>query len=112
MNEHDKKLNDRILSLITEKNETGYSLEKNSVITNGTVTITHWKNYRQKPSIEAIVKLAKYFNVSSDYLLGLPLSPIQKLYDKMNNAQKEEMQIFARALLGIKASSEEDEDVG
>ena len=31
--------------------------------------ISEWKNKRLKPSIEHIIKIADYFNVSTDYLL-------------------------------------------
>ena len=33
--------------------------------------VAHWENELRAPSAEAIVLLAKYFNVSADYLLGL-----------------------------------------
>ena len=32
-------------------------------------TIQSWKNGKAKPSVEAIKKIAEYFNVSTDYLL-------------------------------------------
>ncbi len=38
------------------------------------VTISAYSNYEQgirEPSIEIIIKLCKYFDVSADYLLGL-----------------------------------------
>lgn len=31
---------------------------------------TQWKKGQQKPSVEKIAKIAEYFNVSTDYLLG------------------------------------------
>jgi len=36
----------------------------------GSSTISAWKKGLQKPSAEAIIKLADYFNVTTDYLLG------------------------------------------
>lgn len=33
--------------------------------------IAYWENEQRIPNAEAIVMLAKFFNVSSDYLLGL-----------------------------------------
>ena len=33
--------------------------------------IVHWENNRRVPGADAIVTLAKFFNVSADYLLGL-----------------------------------------
>lgn len=34
-------------------------------------TITFWENDLRVPSAEAVVIIAKYFGVTSDYLLGL-----------------------------------------
>ena len=32
--------------------------------------ITEWKKGKAKPSVDALIKIANYFNVSIDYLLG------------------------------------------
>lgn len=34
-------------------------------------SISYWENGKQEPSASAIVKLASYFEVPTDYLLGL-----------------------------------------
>ena len=34
-------------------------------------SVSNWENDNIQPSIEMLVKLAKFFSVSSDYLLGL-----------------------------------------
>ena len=34
-------------------------------------SISYWETGKQEPCAEAIFKLAQYFDVSSDYLLGL-----------------------------------------
>ena len=34
-------------------------------------TICQWETSKQEPSLEDIVKLSKYFNVSTDFLLDL-----------------------------------------
>lgn len=34
-------------------------------------TICQWETSKQEPSLEDIVKLSKYFNVSADFLLDL-----------------------------------------
>lgn len=40
-------------------------------------SITSWENGKRMPDIEMIVKLADYFNVSTDYLLGrVPLDVV------------------------------------
>lgn len=33
--------------------------------------VSNWENDNILPSIEMLIKLAKYFNVSTDYLLGI-----------------------------------------
>lgn len=34
-------------------------------------SISYWETAKQEPTAEAIFKLAQYFNVSADYILGL-----------------------------------------
>lgn len=34
-------------------------------------SISYWETEKQEPTASALFKLAEYFNVSSDYLLGL-----------------------------------------
>lgn len=38
-------------------------------------TVSNWENDNIQPSIEMLVRLAKLFNVSTDYLLGLDSIP-------------------------------------
>lgn len=59
----------RIFMLMEERNVTAAQVTKEAGLTSG--LLTQWKQRKQKPSTEAIVKLATYFNVSVDYLLGL-----------------------------------------
>lgn len=33
--------------------------------------VSNWENDNILPSIEMLIKIAKYFNVSTDYLLGI-----------------------------------------
>ena len=51
-----------------ERNITAKQLSNDTGISTG--NISDWKNGRSKPSIEKIYKLATYFDVSVDYLLG------------------------------------------
>lgn len=37
----------------------------------GSGTLTKWKEGHTSPNSEALIKIAKYFNCSTDYLLGL-----------------------------------------
>lgn len=38
-------------------------------------TVSNWENDNIQPSIEMLIRLAKLFNVSTDYLLGLDQIP-------------------------------------
>lgn len=38
-------------------------------------TVSNWENENIQPSIEMLVRLAKLFNVTTDYLLGLDSIP-------------------------------------
>ena len=64
---------EKIFDLMKERNITAYRLSKDCGILE--TTIGQWKSKRQTPSTQAIVKLAIYFNVSADYLLGLTNDP-------------------------------------
>ena len=55
---------DRILNLMETNNITAAQLTREISLTNGLVT--QWKQGKQKPSIEALNKISKYFNVSLD----------------------------------------------
>lgn len=59
---------ERILDLIQSNNITAAKLTQEANLTNG--LITQWKKGLQKPSTDALVKIADYFGVSLDYLLG------------------------------------------
>lgn len=52
------------------RNEKGESLEKLSQYLNVTIqTISNYENEKRDMSPDTIIKLAEYFNVSTDYLL-------------------------------------------
>lgn len=60
---------DRVLQLIEEKN-----ISKNKLLTDLELSknsFVNWLDRGNTPSGDVIVKIAKYFNVSVDYLLGL-----------------------------------------
>ncbi|MCL2343500.1 MAG: helix-turn-helix domain-containing protein [Firmicutes bacterium] len=59
---------ERFVSLLQERKVSSYKLTKDTGLPNG--TISKWRNGIQYPSIESLVRLADYFNVSTDYLLG------------------------------------------
>lgn len=65
--------------------------------------ISDWKSGRSSPSIEVLPKIAEFFNVSSDYLLGLDDVPnrstqlsvdkrrLLEMYDKLTDMEKGEI---------------------
>lgn len=62
-------LGERLKMLRTEKNIGQNLLAKELELSNA--SISYWETGKQEPTAQAIFKLAKYFNVSADYLLGL-----------------------------------------
>ena len=67
-------INEKIFKLIRDKGITQYRLSKDIGVSDG--HISDWKIGRSSPTSERLVKLAKYFDVSTDYLLGLTDNPI------------------------------------
>lgn len=59
---------EKILTLLQSVGKSEFSLEKEIGLAQG--SIKHWRTAKSKPSTDAIVKIAKYFNISADYLLG------------------------------------------
>ncbi len=59
---------ENILKLLQSVGKSEFSLEKEIGIAQG--SIKHWRTAKSKPSTDAVIKIAKYFNVSADYLLG------------------------------------------
>ena len=103
----------RLNQLINERNITSYKVSKETGISQG--TFSQWKNNHKKPQKDLINKIAKYFNVSVDYLLGKtdeqnisnveiekditlkepkeeykiePTAEIYNIYDKLNDTNK------------------------
>lgn len=64
-----KILAERITELLEENNITMYRMAKDFKCSKA--TITNWCYGLNQPKASDIVKMAKYFNVTSDYLLGL-----------------------------------------
>lgn len=59
-----------------ERGISAAELTRGAGITRGLTT--QWKQRKQNPSSEAITKIASYFNVSTDYLLGKTDNPYTK----------------------------------
>ena len=60
---------DRILELIKTNGITEYRVMKDCSLQAN--SFTYWKNGRAIPSLDALKKIALYFNVSLDYLVGI-----------------------------------------
>ena len=58
----------KTLLLIEQNNINASKLSKEIGISSG--LISQWKKGLQKPSLDVVVKIADYFNISVDYLLG------------------------------------------
>ncbi len=70
MGNFDKKaLGERLRILRNEKNIGQNYLAEQLGMSNA--SISYWETGKQEPSAEAIFKLARYFDVTADYLLGL-----------------------------------------
>ncbi|MCL2556780.1 MAG: helix-turn-helix domain-containing protein [Firmicutes bacterium] len=67
-------LKERVFLLIANSGKSDNSLTREIGLNN--TAIADWRRKTNaNPSAEAIIKIAKYFNVSTDYLLGLTDNP-------------------------------------
>lgn len=60
---------ERILQLMDEQGIKGNKLTSELGLSSS--AISEWKKGKGKPSTDAVVKIAKYFHVSTDYILGV-----------------------------------------
>ena len=60
---------ERLKFLRLEKNIGQNLLAKELGVSNA--SISYWENAKQEPSVAVLYKLAVYFDVTADYLLGL-----------------------------------------
>ena len=60
---------ERIKLLRTERNIGQNELAEKLELSNA--SISYWENAKQEPSIRALYKMATFFDVSADYLLGI-----------------------------------------
>lgn len=61
---------DNLSKIIEERNESFYSLAKNTMISQS--AFYSWKNRNVTPTIDKVAAICEYLNVSADKLLGLP----------------------------------------
>ena len=67
---------ERFNQLLDEHNTTAYRVSKETGISERLVG--QWKVGRMKPNLDNLVKLADYFGVSLDYLVGRSDDPAMK----------------------------------
>lgn len=72
-------LNEQIKNLRTARGISQVQLAKHLGVTKQ--SISNWENDNIQPSIEMLIKLAEFFKVSTDYMLGLDK---KKLLDVTN----------------------------
>lgn len=63
----------KIIELMSSRNLSAHKFEVEAGLANA--SIQAWKNGKSKPSTEALVKVANYFQVSIDYLLDRTDTP-------------------------------------
>jgi len=86
---------ERIQALMKERGIKEIDLVRDAKLSNG--VFTQWKSGKTKPSLDAIIKIANYFGVTTDYLLlgaprtNLPMNerPNKHLLEILSNAVNE-----------------------
>lgn len=63
------KISERLKELRLERDLSQRDLAKATRLSQS--AIAHWENNRRVPSADVIIILARYFDVSADYILGL-----------------------------------------
>jgi len=98
---------ERILALIASSGLSDSAFCQEIGIGNGIVG--KWRANKQKPSTDAVIKIAKYFDVSTDYLLlgkessaiGIPKSDIEwmKILHRLDSQQQAELKGYIKRML-------------
>jgi transcriptional regulator with XRE-family HTH domain len=87
---------EKILKLLSDNHITAAKITKDLELPYS--AITEWKKLKAKPSTDAIVKIANYFNVSIDYLLGIidnPRPP-RETNQAMQHLTPEELELLSK----------------
>ena len=103
---------ERIYELIKSNNTNANRVTKGCGLNSN--IFTFWKSGRQKPSLDALIKIAKYFNVSLDYLTGRTAnennntsynganSTLLDSISKLDKLQQIQVQAYINGLQGVK----------
>ena len=73
----------RLNQILKEKNSTMYKIAKD--LNYSKTTISNWCMGKREPKVSDILRLAQYFDVSCDYLLGYTNADGSKNPDIINN---------------------------
>lgn len=74
-------------------------------------TLGKWELGKQQPDIECIKKIANFFDVSIDYLLGMETDPILEKINKLDDEQKNiAKKALSEALPDIFSEIPDDDD--
>ena len=84
---------ERVFLLMKQRNVTQYKLSKDIGISDSLFSM--WKKNTQRPSTDLIIKIAGYFNVSADYLLGLSENPETSAAKGRNDYSKDETDLVS-----------------
>jgi len=63
------KFSERLKDLRLEKELSQRQLSRETGVSQN--AIAHWENEKRVPNANAVIKLADYFNVTTDYILGI-----------------------------------------
>lgn len=95
---------DRIFQLMNNKNLTANTLEVKAKLSNA--SILAWKKGKAKPSAEALCKIADYFGVSVDYLMGRETPSQEPLFALLNEENRNKVNSLAESLLKAQNGTE------
>ena len=100
---------ERIASLCEREKIKPSTLAKELGFSSG--LMSQWKSGAQKPSAENLSKIAEYFNVTTDYLLGRTDNPSPPNTKESPMTPLEAFRIYAREKLGHDPTKEELRDI-
>lgn len=104
---------DRIFQLLNTTKKGDYPLEKEIGVARG--SLMNWRNHLSKPGTDALIKIANYFNVTTDYLLGrdkstataqntpnnVTISPLVARIESLDKLQQAKVMAYIDGLQGV-----------
>lgn len=89
---------DRILHLAEQRDISANKLAVECKLNNS--AITRWRQNKMNPSIDALIKIANYFNVTVDYLIGRnsDIQLIQNEIDTLTPPQRIAVTAFIKTM--------------